>query len=509
MHIFVIAFNIIMTPTALQPADITDELLATYETVIGLEVHCQLLTESKLFTRDINLFGTEPNTNIGPLTLALPGTLPKVNKKAVEYAIRLGLACGCSISRKTVFDRKNYFYPDLPKGYQISQDKKPVCENGGVTISIKDAAGQTIEKVIRFHHIHLEEDAGKSVHEGDQVETLLDYNRAGTPLVEMVSEPDLRSAEETGAFVTEIRRLVRYLGISDGNMEEGSLRCDVNVSVRKYGAEQYGTKVEIKNMNSIRNMMRAISFEQKRQVALIESGAAVQQETRMFDVENGQTYGMRVKETMNDYRYFPDPDLAPVVISEEWLQEIKTSMPALPHELREKFVNQYGIPAYDAMVLTDTKEIADYFEAVCSKTQAYKAVSNWLMGPVKSFLNENGGDIKLFPISAQTLAEVIELSEAGIVSNSVATQKIFPVLLAEPARSPQEVAYTNNWLQNSNTNELESLVEEVIASMPDKVTAYRKGKKGLIGLFVGEVMKKSNNTADPKLVNQLLSQKLS
>ncbi|WP_031528411.1 Asp-tRNA(Asn)/Glu-tRNA(Gln) amidotransferase subunit GatB [Dyadobacter crusticola] len=498
-----------MTSTTLQPADITDELLATYETVIGLEVHCQLLTESKLFTRDINLFGTEPNTNIGPLTLALPGTLPKINKKAVEYAVRLGLACGCSISRKTVFDRKNYFYPDLPKGYQISQDKKPVCENGGVTISTKDPAGKATEKTIRFHHIHLEEDAGKSVHEGDQVETLLDYNRAGTPLVEMVSEPDLRSAEETGAFVTEIRRLVRYLGISDGNMEEGSLRCDVNVSVRKHGAEQYGTKVEIKNMNSIRNMMRAISFEERRQVALLESGGTVQQETRMFDVENGQTYGMRVKETMNDYRYFPDPDLAPVVISEEWLNEIKSSMPALPHELREKFVNQYGIPAYDAMVLTDTKEIADYFEAVCSKTSAYKAVSNWLMGPVKSFLNENGGNIALFPISPQTLADLIELSESGTVSNSVATQKIFPLLLTEPQSVPKEIASANNWLQNSNTNELESLVEEVINSMPDKVSAYRKGKKGLIGLFVGEVMKKSNNTADPKLVNQLLAQKLS
>ncbi|KQS25475.1 Asp-tRNA(Asn)/Glu-tRNA(Gln) amidotransferase subunit GatB [Dyadobacter sp. Leaf189] len=498
-----------MTNTTLQPADITDELLATYETVIGLEVHCQLLTESKLFTRDVNLFGTEPNTNIGPLTLALPGTLPKINKKAVEYAVRLGLACGCSISRKTVFDRKNYFYPDLPKGYQISQDKKPICENGGVTISTKDATGKITEKLIRFHHIHLEEDAGKSVHEGDQVETLLDYNRAGTPLVEMVSEPDLRSAEETGAFVTEIRRLVRYLGISDGNMEEGSLRCDVNVSVRKNGAAEFGTKVEIKNMNSIRNMMRAIGFEERRQVALLESGGTVQQETRMFDVDNGQTYGMRVKETMNDYRYFPDPDLSPVIVSEEWLNDIKGSMPALPHELREKFVNQYGIPAYDAMVLTDTKEVADYFEAVCSKTSAYKAASNWLMGPVKSFLNDNGGNIALFPVSAQTLAELIELSESGTVSNSVATQKIFPVLLAEPQRVPRDIASENNWLQNSNTNELESLVEEVINSMPDKVAAYRKGKKGLIGLFVGEVMKKSNNTADPKLVNQLLAQKLS
>ncbi|KAA6441727.1 Asp-tRNA(Asn)/Glu-tRNA(Gln) amidotransferase subunit GatB [Dyadobacter flavalbus] len=497
-----------MTESAIQPADITDELLATYETVIGLEVHCQLLTESKLFAQDRNIFGTEPNTNIGPLTLALPGTLPKINKKAVEYAVRLGLACGCSISKRTIFDRKNYFYPDLPKGYQISQDKKPICENGGVTIAIKNPEGKMAEKLIRFHHIHLEEDAGKSVHDGSDTETLLDYNRAGTPLVEMVSEPDLRSAEETGAFVTEIRRLVRYLQISDGNMEEGSLRCDVNVSIRKKGENKLGTKVEIKNMNSIRNMMRAISFEEKRQVSMLENGTEIQQETRMFDVESGQTYGMRVKETMNDYRYFPDPDLSPVVVSEEWLENIRESMPALPQQLREKFVNQYGIPAYDAMVLTDTREIAEYFEAVCSETSAFKAASNWLMGPVKSYLNDHGGTIEAFPVSPKILADLIQLSESGVVSNSVATQKIFPVLLEEPGRLPSEIASSNNWLQNSNTNELETLITEVINAMPDKVAAYRKGKKGLLGLFVGEVMKKSNGTADPKLINQLLAEKL-
>lgn len=508
IRIFANAFYYNMTQNALQPADITDELLARYETVIGLEVHCQLLTESKLFAQDRNLFGADPNTNIGPLTLALPGTLPKINKKAVEYAVRLGLACGCSISKRTIFDRKNYFYPDLPKGYQISQDKKPICENGGVTISTKNAEGKMTEKVIRFHHIHLEEDAGKSVHDGSVTETLLDYNRAGTPLVEMVSEPDLRSAEETGAFVTEIRRLVRYLHISDGNMEEGSLRCDVNVSLRKKGAEKLGTKVEIKNMNSIRNMMRAISFEEKRQVAMLENEQAIQQETRMFDVESGQTYGMRVKETMNDYRYFPDPDLSPVVVSDEWLESIKADMPALPHELREKFTHQYGIPAYDAAVLTDTREIAAYFEAVCAKTNAYKAASNWLMGPVKSYLNDHEGNIDRFPISPENLAALIDLSEADVVSNSVATQKIFPVLLAEPQRDPKEIASSNNWIQNSNTNELETLVNEVIDAMPDKVAAYRKGKKGLLGLFVGEVMKKSNNTADPKLVSQLLNAKL-
>jgi aspartyl-tRNA(Asn)/glutamyl-tRNA(Gln) amidotransferase subunit B len=497
-----------MTESIINPSDVTEELIASYETVIGLEVHCQLLTESKLFAQDFNRFGAEPNTNIGPLTLALPGTLPKLNKKAVEYAVRMGLACGCSISRRTIFDRKNYFYPDLPKGYQISQDKKPICENGGVTISVKGADGKTYEKLIRFHHIHLEEDAGKSVHDGSDTDTQLDYNRAGTPLVEMVSEPDLRSAEETGAFVTEIRRLVRYLHISDGNMEEGSLRCDVNVSLRKKGETKLGTKVEIKNMNSIRNMMRAISFETRRQISMLESGEAIQQETRMFDVESGQTYGMRVKETMNDYRYFPDPDLSPVVISEEWLEQITAAMPALPQALREKFTKVYGIPVYDALVLTDTREMAQYFEDVCAKTSAYKAASNWLMGSVKSYVNDHDGNIEAFPVSAQTLAELIELTETNVVSNSVATQKIFPILLNEPERSPKEIATTNNWIQNSNTNELETLVDQVIASMPDKVAAYRKGKKGLLGLFVGEIMKKSNGAADPKMVNQLLAEKL-
>ncbi|SEJ55143.1 aspartyl/glutamyl-tRNA(Asn/Gln) amidotransferase subunit B [Dyadobacter koreensis] len=497
-----------MTESIINPSEVTEELLASYETVIGLEVHCQLLTESKLFAQDLNRFGAEPNTNIGPLTLALPGTLPKLNKKAVEYAVRMGLALGCSVSRRTIFDRKNYFYPDLPKGYQISQDKKPICENGGLTISVKGSDGKLYEKFIRFHHIHLEEDAGKSVHDGSDTDTLLDYNRAGTPLVEMVSEPDLRSAEETGAFVTEIRRLVRYLDISDGNMEEGSLRCDVNVSLRKKGDTKLGTKVEVKNMNSIRNMMRAITFETRRQIAMLESGETIQQETRMFDVESGQTYGMRVKETMNDYRYFPDPDLSPVVISEDWLGEITASMPALPQALREKFTKVYGIPVYDALVLTDTKEMAQYFENVCSKTSAYKSASNWLMGSVKSYVNEHDGNIESFPVSAQTLAELIELTETNVISNSVATQKIFPILLTEPNRSPKEIATTNNWIQNSNTNELETLVDQVIASMPDKVAAYRKGKKGLLGLFVGEIMKKSNGAADPKMVNQLLAEKL-
>ncbi|WP_373512711.1 Asp-tRNA(Asn)/Glu-tRNA(Gln) amidotransferase subunit GatB [Persicitalea sp.] len=497
-----------MTIIELTPTAVSDELLAQYETVIGLEVHCQLLTESKLFASDTNRFGGEPNTHISPLTLALPGTLPKLNKKAVEFAVRLGLACGCDISRRTIFDRKNYFYPDLPKGYQISQDKAPICVGGSVTVTTKGKEAATTESTIRFHHIHLEEDAGKSVHDGSSTDTQLDYNRAGTPLVEMVSEPDLRSAEETGAFVTEIRRLVRYLEICDGNMEEGSLRCDVNVSVRPFGQEEYGTKVEIKNMNSIRNIMRAVEYERRRQVATLENGDALFQETRMFDAETGETYGMRVKETMNDYRYFPDPDLCPIELTEERVLEIKKQMPALPRELREKFVSQYGIPAYDAELLTDTRDMARYFEELCELTPHYKAASNWLMGPVRSYLNENGTEIAAFPLPPGTLAELIELIETQVISHSVATQKAFPALLDAPDRSPRELAEANDWLQNRNTNELETLIDEVLQAMPDKVKAYQKGKKGLMGLFIGEVMKKSKGKGDPKMINQLLGEKL-
>lgn len=493
-----------MTETITSPEVTT----ARYETVIGLEVHCQLLTDSKIFTEDINQFGAEPNTNIGLLTLALPGTLPKLNRKVVEYAVKMGLACDCAITPYTIFDRKNYFYPDLPKGYQISQDKAPICVGGTVGISVKGTGNTPSERWIRLHHIHLEEDAGKSVHDGSETDTLLDYNRAGTPLVEIVSEPDLRSAEETGAYVNEIRRLVRYLGISDGNMEEGSLRCDVNISLRLQGAAEYGTKVEIKNMNSIRNIMKAIEFEVGRQAEALDAGETIIQETRMFDVDSGKTYGMRVKETMNDYRYFPDPDLCPVVISDKWLAEIRQSMPALPQALREKFVTTYGIPAYDAWVLTDTKEIATYFEEICTFTNHYKAASNWMMGSVKSYLNEKGEGIENFPVSAAKIAELIKLVDGGLISSSVASQKVFPALLTTPDASPEEIAKANNWIQNSNSNELETLIDEVLAAMSDKVEAYRKGKKGLLGLFVGEVMKKSGGSADPKMVNQLLAKKL-
>jgi aspartyl-tRNA(Asn)/glutamyl-tRNA(Gln) amidotransferase subunit B len=488
---------------------ISPEVLANYEIVIGLEVHCQLQTNTKIFAADANQFGSEPNTNISVITLAHPGTLPKLNKKAVEYAVRMGLACGCDITRNTIFDRKNYFYPDLPKGYQLSQDKKPICVGGGIPVTFKDKSGKTVEKKVQIHHIHLEEDAGKSVHDGALTDTLLDYNRAGTPLIEMVTDPCIGSAEEAGAFLTAVRQLVRFIDICDGNMEEGSLRCDLNVSVRPKGALTLGTKVEVKNMNSIRNVMKAVETEFRRQVEMVEKGEIIVQETRMFDPETGETSGMRLKETMNDYRYFPEPDLAPVFISDEWMAKIQDEMPPLPRQLFERFTTKYGLSAGHATTLTDTKEIALYFEELGAKAGNYQAAANWVLGPVKTYLNENSDKTAdQFPLSPAQLAEVIKLVETHQVSHSTASQKLLPILLENPSQNPLETAQQNNWLQNSDAGALEGIVDEVLAAMADKVQEFKKGKKGLMGLFVGEVMKKSKGSADPKVVNQLLAKKL-
>ncbi|MCA0232775.1 MAG: Asp-tRNA(Asn)/Glu-tRNA(Gln) amidotransferase subunit GatB [Bacteroidetes bacterium] len=488
---------------------LSPEVLAKYEIVIGLEVHCQLQTQTKIFAADANQFGSNPNTNISVITLAHPGTLPKLNKKAVEYAVRMGIACGCEITRHTIFDRKNYFYPDLPKGYQLSQDKAPICVGGGIPVSFKDKAGKTVERTVKIHHIHLEEDAGKSVHDGAATDTLLDYNRAGTPLIEMVTDPCIGSAEEAGAFLTAVRQLVRFIDICDGNMEEGSLRCDLNISVRLKGATEFGTKVEVKNMNSIRNVMKAVETEFPRQVQMVENGETILQETRMFDPETGETSGMRMKETMNDYRYFPEPDLAPVFISDEWMNQIQAEMPPLPRVLFEKFTTQYGLSAGHATTLVDTKDVAFYFEALGAACGNYQAAANWVLGPVKTFLNENNdATAEQFPLSPAQLAEIIKLVESNQVSHTTASQKLLPVLLENPSLSPLDVAQQNNWLQNSDAGALETIVDEVLASMPDKVKEFKKGKKGLMGLFVGEVMKKSKGSADPKVVNQLLGQKL-
>lgn len=472
--------------------------------VIGLEVHAQLLTESKMYSSDSNEFGNLPNTLISPITLGHPGTLPKVNKKAVEFAIKMGLACNSEITRHNIFSRKNYFYPDLPKGYQITQDKGPVCVGGVVPIELADGS----EKMVKLNRIHMEEDAGKSIHLAGETDTLVDFNRAGTPLIEIVSEPDMRTPEEAYAFLAEIKKLVKYLDVCDGNMEEGSLRCDANVSVMLKGVEEYGKKVEVKNMNSFRNVARAIEHEHERIIHLLEAGVEVVSETRTFDASTGTTASMRTKEDLNDYRYFPEPDLSPVVISEEWLNSIKVTMPALPRELYRKFVDVYGLPAYDAAFLSEAKEIALWFDMLCTKTNHFKAASNWMMGPVKSYLNEMAKNIEDFPITAETLSNLIALVENGKVSFTTASQNIFPELIKATGETSLEIAQRLNLIQESDEGSLKPIVEAVLAESGTKVAEYRSGKKGLMGMFMGQVMKKSNGKADPKVATKLLTELL-
>lgn len=473
-----------------------------YVAVIGLEVHAQLLTKSKIFNGDAAVYGSAPNTNISVISLAHPGTLPRLNRIAVEYAIRMGLACHCEISRFNIFDRKNYFYPDLPKGYQITQDRTPICKGGYITVDTK--AGRND---LTLNRIHLEEDAGKSIHLPDIDDTLVDLNRAGVPLIEIVTEPCLRTSEEAYALLTEIRKLVRYLDICDGNMEEGSLRCDANVSVMLKDAKVFGRKVEVKNMNSIRNVQRAIDHEIERQISEIEHGNEIVSETRTFDANTGKTYGMRTKEELNDYRYFPDPDLSPMIVSDEWLESIRKAMPALPRELFQKYVDVYGLPEYDAQVLTDSRDVAQYFEQVCDHTSNYKAASNWVMGPVKSHLNEFNIPATEFPLAPERLAGIITLVEKGQVSHTVAVQRLFPEMLKNQATA-LEVAQRGNMLQESDEGSILPIIEDVIREFPLKVEAYKSGKKGIVSMFMGEVMKRSKGKADPKVANALITEKL-
>ena len=474
-----------------------------YKAVIGLEVHAQLLTSSKIFNSDAASYGAPPNTQVNVVTLAHPGTLPKLNKLAIEYAIKMGLACHSEISRFNIFDRKNYFYPDLPKGYQITQDRTPICKGGHVPITTK-ASG---ERNVKLNRIHLEEDAGKSIHT-DGPDSFIDLNRSGVALIEIVTEPDMNTSEEAYAFLTEVRQLVRYLEICDGNMEEGSLRCDANVSVMLADATVLGKKVEVKNMNSIRNVQRAIDHEIERQIELIEKGEGIVSETRTYDADKNKTFSMREKEELNDYRYFPDPDLSPVVVSEEWLNDIKSSMPALPKELREKFVSHYRLSEYDAEVLTDTKDIAVYFEALCKNTENYKAAANWVMGPVKSWLNENQKDAGQFPVAPARLAEVIQLIDTGKMNFTIAAQRLFPRLISDAKKPVLEIALALDVMQDSDQNSILPIIEEVIAAFPEKVKEYKKGKSAIIGMFMGEVMKRSKGKADPKVTNELLINKL-
>ena len=474
-----------------------------YETVIGLEIHVQLATASKAFCGDNARFGGAPNTHISTISMGHPGTLPMVNEKQVEYAVRLGLALGSEINLHNAFDRKNYFYADLPKGYQITQDKAPICIGGEITIETK--AGK---KEIRIHHIHMEEDAGKSTHDVEPKHSLIDLNRAGVPLLEIVSEPDLRSAEEVDAYMTAMRQLVRYLGISDGNMEQGSLRCDCNVSVRLKGAEKLGNRCEIKNLNSMRYARKAIAYEVKRQIDLIEAGGKVKQSTLNFDPQTGVTTPLRAKEDAHDYRYFPEPDLPPVVLSQGYVDKVKAELAPLPWAMKASFIQEKGLSAYDANLLTEEKETARFFEALCQETKHYKAAANLIINKINPFCNESGISITAFPVATKSLASFIELIDSGKVSHTIAYQKILPELIKNPDTDPLKIAEANNLIQSSDSNFLEELVAAVIANNPDKVKAYQKGKKGLLGFFMGEVMKASKGKAEPKATNALLREKL-
>ncbi|MFY0645169.1 MAG: Asp-tRNA(Asn)/Glu-tRNA(Gln) amidotransferase subunit GatB [Bacteroidia bacterium] len=475
-----------------------------YEAVIGLEIHAQLKTESKAFCSDQVSYGDLANSLISPISLGHPGTLPVHNKRAVEMAIILGLACHSEIREYNMYSRKNYFYADLPKGYQITQFDTPICNGGEVEIKLN---GST--KLVNLTRIHMEEDTGKSLHDLDIENTLLDYNRAGTALVEMVTEPDLRSGDEAYAFLMEVRKLVRYLGVCDGNMEEGSLRCDANVSIRPIGASEFGTKVEVKNMNSMSNVKKAIEYEFGRQVALIEAGEEVQPETRSFKALDGTTFSMRSKEMVNDYRYFPEPDLPPLVINKEWIERLSSSMPALPKELFVRFTTEMSLSEYDAQILTDSKEIADFFLEVCEHNKNYKSAANWTMGAVKGWVNSNAEHISNFPISAEQISDIIVAIDDGTISYSVAEQKLFPALLEHPSTRVYKMIEELNLAQDGDDDYLQELIAEVLNSFPDKVEAYRSGKTGLLGMFMGQLMKKSQGKADPKKANELLVKALS
>jgi aspartyl-tRNA(Asn)/glutamyl-tRNA(Gln) amidotransferase subunit B len=477
-----------------------------YEIVVGLEVHARLLTRSKLFCGDSTVFGNEPNTNISPITLAHPGTLPKMNKEAIAFAVKLGLACHCTIERHNYFARKNYFYPDLPKGYQVSQHTTPICKGGH--ISIKTAAG---EKDVQLNRIHMEEDAGKSLHDVYANETALDFNRAGVPLLEIVTEPDLRSGEEAAAYLTELRKLVRYLEICDGNMEEGSLRCDANVSVRKKGDQKLGTKVEVKNLNSIRNVRTAIEYEADRLIGLLANNEVIQQQTRSFDATNATTFAIRDKEDAEDYRYFPEPDLMPFALTDDFIESIRKTIPALQRQRIEKFISAYHLSEYDSNGLTEEKEFADYFEELVHPGNSAikpKSAANWMLGPVKTWLNEKNSEIENFPIKPAILQRLIKLVEDNQLSFSVASSKVFSALLENPQLDPGSIAQKLNLIMDSNSDAILPIADAVLLQFHDKVKEYKRGKKGLLALFVGEVIKRSKGKADPKIVNEILVQKL-
>lgn len=475
-----------------------------YEAVIGLEIHAQLSTNSKAYASDSATFGDLPNTNISPITLGHPGTLPVLNKKNIEFAVKLGLALNSTIRKVNEFARKNYFYADLPKGYQITQDKTPICNGGYVTLFPNTER----EKKINITRIHLEEDAGKSIHDQDPFNTLIDLNRAGVSLVEIVSEPEIKSSDEAYEYVTQIRKLVRYLEICDGNMEEGSLRCDANVSVMLKGSTTFGERTETKNMNSIRNVKRAIDFEIKRQIDLIEAGQRVEMETRSFNAADGSTTLMRSKEEAHDYRYFPEPDLQPVLVEENYIAEVKKELPLLPNELYKVYTKEYGLSEYDANLIIESKPLALYYNELTQHTKNYKAASNWLNGSIKSYLNENGITIEDFILRPMKIAALIQLIDDGKVSNTVASQHIFPVMVNQPELEPIAIAEQNNLIQESNADDIMQYIDKIIEQNPNEIERFKNGEQQLMGFLMGQLMKVSQGKADPKKANLLLRERL-
>ncbi|MCU7521876.1 MAG: Asp-tRNA(Asn)/Glu-tRNA(Gln) amidotransferase subunit GatB [Ignavibacteria bacterium] len=472
-----------------------------YEAVIGLEVHAQLLTDTKIFCGCSTKFGNPPNTNVCPICLGHPGVLPVLNKKVVEFAVLMGLATNCRINMNSVFARKNYFYPDLPKGYQISQFEAPICEDGFVEIELKDGT----KRNIGLTRIHMEEDAGKSIHD-QAYETLVDVNRCGVPLIEIVSEPDMHTPEEAYQYLSQIRQTVQYLGICDGNMEEGSLRCDANVSVRLKGETRLGTKTEVKNMNSFRNVEKALIYEIDRQIEIIEDGGRIIQETLLWDADANVALPMRSKEEAHDYRYFPEPDLMPVAISQEWFEEIKRRLPELPKERNMRFISDYSLPSYDAGVLTASRELADYYEKTISVTKDYKAASNWIMGDVLKILNETKTPVENFPIHPENLGRLINLINDNTVSGKIA-KDVFQIMLGED-KEPGTIIKERNLVQITDTSELEGVIDRVIESNPKDVKEFLSGKEKVIGFFVGQIMKETKGKANPKAVNDILREKL-
>jgi aspartyl-tRNA(Asn)/glutamyl-tRNA(Gln) amidotransferase subunit B len=474
-----------------------------YEIVVGLEVHAQLLTKSKLFCGDSTAFGKEPNTQVSIISLAHPGTLPKMNKEAIEMAVKLGLACHSQIVQHNYFARKNYFYPDLPKGYQISQHTTPICKGGYLEIVVGEET-----KRVRLNRIHIEEDAGKSLHDENSPYSNIDYNRAGMPLLEIVTEPDIRSAEEAFAYVTALRKLVRHLEVCDGNMEQGSLRCDVNISVRKKGDEKLGTKVEIKNLNSIRFIKKAIENESRRLIGLHQKGEKILQQTRGLNEDDFTTYAIRTKEDEDDYRYFPEPDLPPFFITDEMIEAIRLQLPASPEEIKNELIQKYQLKEYDALQLADDADLAYYFKAITSETHNYKAAANWTLGPVKNYISARELSVEEFNVSPAGIARLINLIDEGKINFGTATQKIFPELIATPSLDIETFIQEKELKLETSESQIDLLIHAALEKHAQKITEYKKGKKGLISLFVGEVMKLSKGNADARLVTEKIIEKL-